>query len=157
MFESARCWVGSFAASDVIATIRPLPLRSRCGRQSRTSRIAGWSSSSNACSSAVGGDVGRLARRRPAGVPDEDVEPAERLDRLRDGALEVLRERHVAADGERAEPVGLAFEHVAAPREHRHVRAFLGERLRACERQPGGGAADERGAPFQPEIHGSPR
>src|SRR5437773_915853 len=57
--------------------------------------------------------VRAAARRRATGVPDEDVQAAERLERLRDGALEIARERHVAADGERADPVRLALEHVA--------------------------------------------
>ena len=45
VFESARCVVGSWAASEVIATIRPAELRSRCSRQRRTSVTAGRRSS----------------------------------------------------------------------------------------------------------------
>src|SRR2546421_3098908 len=47
-FESARCRTGSFAAIDVIATMRPAGLRSRYGRQRWTSRTAGSSRSSSA-------------------------------------------------------------------------------------------------------------
>ena len=90
---------------------------------------------------------------RAARVPDEDVEAAEGLDRLGDGALEILRQRHVAADGERAEAVRLALEHVARAREHRHVRAFGGEGLGARKAEARGGAADEGRAAFQSEIH----
>ncbi len=47
-------------------------------------------------------DVGAGARGRASGVPDDDVEPTEGLDRFRDGTLQVLRQRYVTADGERA-------------------------------------------------------
>ena len=46
-----------------------------------------------------------------------------------DEPLEIGRVRDVAADGERADPLGLALEHVAAAGEHRDVRALVGERL----------------------------
>ena len=121
------------------------------GLKGRTALVCGASSGLALASAEAlaeeGANVTMFARRR-------DILERE-ADRL--GALEVLWERDVAADGERTDPVGLAFDHVAPPREHRHVRAFLGQRFSARERQPGGGAADEGGAPFQPKVHGSPR
>ena len=97
--------------------------------------------------------VERRRARRPAAVQDEDVDAAERVHRLLDELLEVPRVRDVAADCERAEPVGLALEDVAAAREHRHVRALACERLRAAEADSGRGAADDGGAAAEPEVH----
>ena len=97
--------------------------------------------------------VRAAARRRATGVPDEDIQAAERLERLRDGALEIARERHVAADGERADPVRLALEHVAPAGEHRDVRALGRERLGGGEAQAGRGAADECRPAFQSQVH----
>jgi hypothetical protein len=97
----------------------------------------------------VGRHVGPGAGRRTTRVPDEDVEASERLERLCDRALEVLRERDVATHGERADPVGFALEHVAPPSEHRHVCTFARERLGSCEAQAGRCAAHERRAAFQ--------
>ena len=85
---------------------------------------------------------------------DDDVDAAESLDRLLDEALEVVRDCHVAADGEPAEPVRLALEGVAPPGEHGDIRALAGERL--CDPQPDARrrAADDRRAAVEPEIHG---
>ena len=85
----------------------------------------------------VGRDRGARSGCRPAGVPDEDVEAAERLERRRDGAVGVLWEGHVSTYGERADSVCLTLELVAAPCEHRHVRSFGGECLGGCEPEPG--------------------
>ena len=80
----------------------------------------------------------------PAAVQDEHVDAAEGAHRRLDEALEVLRDRQVALDGERAEPLRLALEQLAAPREHRDVRAFGGEGLRDREPHAGRGTADDR-------------
>jgi hypothetical protein len=71
-----------------------------------------------------------------------------------DEPLEVLRDGQVAADGERAEAVGLPLELVAPPGEHGDVRALGGECLGDSEAHPGGGAANDRGLAAQAEIHG---
>ena len=55
----------------------------------------------------------------------------------RDGAVGVLGKGHISSYGERADSVCLALELVAPAREHRHVRALGGERLRAREPEPG--------------------
>ena len=86
---------------------------------------------------------GRCAGRAAA-VVDEDVDPAEGLERPLHDALEVARIRQVAAHGEGADPLGLALEHVAAAGEHRHMRAFFGERFGDREPHPGRRAADDR-------------
>ena len=65
-----------------------------------------------------------------------------------------LRDRDVAAHGERADAVGLALEQVAPAGEHRDVRSFGGQGLRRREPEPGRGARDEGGTPLQSEIHG---
>ncbi len=85
---------------------------------------------------------------------DDDVDPAEGLDRLLHESLEIVGNGHVSAYRERAQPVGFALEDVAAAREHGDVRAFLGERLGDPEPDAGRGAADDRGASLKPEIHG---
>jgi hypothetical protein len=105
----------------------------------------------------VVGHVGRLARRRAAGVPHEDVNPVEGLERLRDEAVEVSDVRDVAAHRERADPVGIPLELLAPAREHRHVRSLGGERLRGGLTEPRRGAANDRRPPPQTEIHASGR
>ena len=96
-------------------------------------------------------------RRRPgrgaAAVQHEDVDAAEGLERALDEPLEVGRHRDVAADSERPDALRFALEHIAPPGEHRHVGAFGGERLRDREAHSGRGAADDRGASLQPEVH----
>ena len=94
--------------------------------------------------------LGARSGRGPARVPDDDVDTAERLQGRGDDPLEVLREADVPAHGERSDPVGLAFQHVAPAGEHRHVGALAGERFGACEPEARRGAADERRAAFQP-------
>ena len=79
--------------------------------------------------------------------------PPKALDRRLDEALEVLRDRQVALDGERADPLRLALEHVAAPREHRDVGPFGGERLRDGEPHARRGTADDGRAPGKSELH----
>ena len=78
----------------------------------------------------LGRELGRRCPLGAAAVEDEHVQAAEGAHRRLDEALEVLRDREVALDGERAEPLRLALEHVAAPREHRDVGPFGGEGLR---------------------------
>ena len=152
-FERARCAVGSFAVSDVIATMRPASLCSRCGRQRRTSRTAGREEELERRLEAVVGHVAGLAGGRAARVPDEDVDAAERLECLRDEPLEICDVGDVAAHRERADAVGVALQLLAAPREHGHVRAFLGERLRGGEAEAGRGPADNRRPAAKTEIH----
>jgi hypothetical protein len=83
--------------------------------------------------------------RRAAAVVDEDVDPAERLERGLDQSLQVLWVGQVAADGQCSEPLRLALEQLAAAGEHRDVGALPGQRLGDCEADPGGRAADDRG------------
>jgi hypothetical protein len=60
-----------------------------------------------------------------------------------DEALEIGRVRHVAADREPADPLGLALEKLAAAREHADVHALLGEGLGDGEPDALGRAADD--------------
>ena len=99
----------------------------------------------------------RRPGRRPAPVQHEHVEAAERPHRRLHEPLEVLRDREVALDGERADPLRLALEELPAAREHGHVRPLGGEGLGDREPHPGGGAADDRRAPCEPEVHGRRR
>ena len=90
---------------------------------------------------------------RAARVPDEDVDAAERLQRALDHGAERARVGDVAAHGERPDAIGLALQHLSPAREHRHVRAFPGERLGRREPKPGRRSADDRGAALEPEVH----
>ena len=100
------------------------------------SRSTAVSTSSSVISSAV-------VARRAAAVVDEDVDASERFDRLLDEALQVLRVRDVAANGERSEPLRLSLELVPAAREHGDVRALRAQRLGGRQAHPGGRAADD--------------
>src|SRR5437762_3094140 len=115
----------------------------------------------------VGVSVERATGWRPAAVPDEDVEATEAIDRCGDSALEVGVIARVAERLPVAEcrvrrlfrPVSLSDSSGSRyrpppAREEDNVGALLRKRLGAREPEPGRGAADERGAPPQSEIHG---
>ena len=152
-FESARLSIGSLTELDVIAITRPRPLRSRCGRQSRTSRTADSSSSSTASSTASSETSSGARARRAAAVDHEDVDAAVPLDGCGDEPLQIGRARDVAGDREGAEPRRLALERLGAAREHDDVRTLAGERLGAAEADARGRAADDGRAPGEPEVH----
>ncbi len=154
VFESARCVVGSSAASELTATIRPPALLLQVRQRGADERDGRAEEEPVRAVERVGIGVERAAGRRAAAVPDEDVEAAEALDRGRDGALEIGVVGHVAGDRDAAEARRVLLELVGAAREEDDVRALLRERLGAREPEPGRGAADERGAPAQSEIHG---
>src|SRR5205807_7463465 len=61
-------------------------------------------------------EVEGRAARRAAAVVHEDTDAAEGLECALDEALELARVRQLAADGERADPLGLPRENVAAAR-----------------------------------------
>src|SRR5439155_21139507 len=98
-------------------------------------------------------ELERACARRAARVVDQNVDAAVRLDRHRDDPLRVERRRYVARDCERAQPIGLTLEHVLAPREHDDVRALLDQRFGDAEADSRRGAADDRRAPLQAEVH----
>ena len=102
------------------------------------------------------GDLECGPARRAAAVVDEDVDSAERLDRLLDESREVLRVGQVAADRQPAEAIRLARELVAPAGEHGDVGTLGGERLRAREPDPGGGATDDRRSSAESEVHAQP-
>ena len=139
----------------MIVTIRPWPDRSRWGTQSASEPDCRDEQQLDRLLDRLLVDGERRRSRRAAGVVDDDVDAAECLDRSLHEPLEVAGDRDVAADGESAQPIGLALEHVAPPREHRDVRAFLGQGFGDAEPDAGGRAADDRRPPFEPEIHGS--
>ena len=153
VFESESCGTGSFTATEVMQTMRPAALCSRYGRQSLIRRTAGSRSSSKASSRRSSLISAAGPGGRPARVPDDDVDAAERLHGEVDEPLEVGDVRHVAADSERADPVGLLLELLAAAGEHRDVCALFGECLCRCEPEPGRGAADDRSPSLEAEIH----
>jgi hypothetical protein len=101
----------------------------------------------------VGRQLRRRLGRRPAGVPDRDVDAAERVERSLHEPLQVGRVGHVPADGERADPLGVELELLAAAGEHRDVRALVGERLGRSEAEPRRRSADDRRPAAQTEIH----
>ena len=86
-------------------------------------------------------------------VVDEDVDPAEALDRLGHDPLARLGDGEVGDDRQPAEPLGLEHEPVAAARDHRHLHPLGGERLGAREPDPRGGAADDGDAAGEAELH----
>src|SRR4051812_10979693 len=102
---------------------------------------------------AIVGDLGGRPRRRAAGVPDEHVDAAERLEGALDEPLEVRSVGHISTYGERAQAVRFTLELVASPGEHRHVGAFLGKRFRRGQAEPRSGSADDRRPAAQTEIH----
>jgi hypothetical protein len=66
-----------------------------------------------------------------------------------DEPFQVGRVRDVSSHGKRAEPFGFQVENIPPAGEHGDVRAFARERLGRREPHARGGAADDRGAPFQ--------
>ena len=152
-FESARLSIGSLTELDVIAITRPRPLRSRCGRQSRTSRTADSSSSSTASSTASSETSSARARGGPPPLITRTSTPPCRSTACGDEPLQVGRARDVAGDREGAEPRRLALERLGAAREHDDVRTLAGKRLRAAEADARGRAADDGRAPGEPQVH----
>ena len=98
-------------------------------------------------------ETDRSPGRWAAAVPDEDVDASEGLDRALDDGVEITRIGDVAANRECAETFSFAHQHLAATREHRHVRSLPRERFCRRETEPGGGAADDRGSVFETEVH----
>jgi len=84
------------------------------------------------------------------------TDAAESLQCAVDQSLQVGGVRDVAAHRERSEPLRLALEQLTAPREHRHVRALGGQRLRDRQADPRRGPADDRRATAEPELHPLP-
>ena len=149
-FDSARLSTGSFTVLEVTVTIRPWPDRSRWGRQSAVSRTAETSSSCTVASMFSSFISSADVRGGPPELCDDDVDAAEGFDRPLDEPLEVSGYGDVAADGECSQPVCFALEHIAPAREHRDVRAFLGQRFRDAEPDAGGRAADDRRPSLSP-------
>ena len=88
--------------------------------------------------------------RADAGVRDDDVEPAEALDRRLDRGVDLLRVAHVAG-----EPVAaLEAEVVAAPGGEADRRARVVEHPRDRGADPAARAGDERCSAF--EAHFTP-
>ena len=81
------------------------------------------------------------------------VETAETVDGGRHGVLEIRVVGHVSDYGHAAQSGCVRLELLPPAREEHDVRALLRKRLGTREPEPGRGAADERGAPAQSEIH----
>ena len=101
----------------------------------------------------LGVELGGGRTRRAARVVDEDVDASVRVDGRLHEPLEVVGARHVADDGEAADPLGLALDELAAAREQDDVRALAGERLGDAEPDARRRAADDGRAAGEPEIH----
>ena len=131
--------------------IAPPPRSFMCGTASRDARMAGNSVSSNRRLPLGVGGVEQIRAGRPADVVDEDVEPAERVDRPVHDERDSLRRRHVGLH---------RHDHVRTPRRRldleRRVRQLLGsaradahpapfghERPRAREPKPAARAGDD--------------
>ena len=99
-FESARLSIGSRTELDVMLITRPWPLRAEVGEAEVRQPTAESSRSSTAFSTSSSVRLDGRRARRAAAVVDEDVDPAERLERRLDESLQVLRVRQVAADGQ---------------------------------------------------------
>src|SRR5207253_6967306 len=63
---------------------------------------------------------------------------------------------HIARGRHGAETCGVLLELLGAPGKEDDVRSLLSQCLGAREAEAGRGAADERGAPAQSEIHDPP-
>ena len=137
-----------------MSTIRPAPLRSRCGRQRPHEPDRREQQQLDRGLDRLVGDVERRdaaagrrrCRTRTSTPPNRSTAVATR--RSRSAAF-------VTSPRRRAPPSRSASRSSAsrAAREHRDVRALVGERLRAAEAEPGGGAADDRRPAGEPEFH----
>ena len=90
-FESARRPIGSRTVLDSMLIDPAAPTRRRWGRQRSVSRIAESSSKVDRRLEPLDRQLERRAARRAAAVVDEDVDAAERLQRLVDEPLQVAR------------------------------------------------------------------
>ena len=117
MFESARCVVGSWAASEVVATMRPAGLAAGEGEAASVTARSAGQAMVKLDQRLVGRSRGRTAGRRRRAVADEDVEAAESLNRGREQPLfEVGVAVSVAGDVDTPEPHRRARRAAAARR-----------------------------------------
>ena len=137
MFESARCAVGSFAASEVIAMMRPPGLALEVRQRSAHEPHERLEHQLDRLLERVGGDVGAAARA--SGRREFQT----RMSRPPNASSVVATARSVSCGSvtsPRTESAPIrsacALELVAPAGEHRHVRALGGERLRAREPEP---------------------
>ena len=104
VFERMRVGIGWRTEIDVIATTRPHPCACMAGTAALHIAIVDSAFSSNARAYASTSSIAReVARRRPAGVGHEDVDPAERVAR---GVDEAGRTGHRADVGDERDRVG---------------------------------------------------
>jgi hypothetical protein len=94
-----------------------------------------------------------------AGIVDHDVDAPERLRALLDEILgigvlgEIGRDRDDLAVGFPGDLGGRRLEHVLAPRAHRDVDAFLGERARNALADPLAAAGHQRRLAIELKVH----
>ncbi len=100
------------------------------------------------------------ARRRPAGVVHQHVEPSERLDGRSEEALEVVGARDVGREGMDAgsglggDAVGCVARAIGVTRADRYLRPFGGECVSGGVAESGGGGGDECAFSREFEVHG---
>ena len=154
-FESARFAIGSFTDVDSIAMMRPRPLARRWGRQSVTSRTWGMSRSSTAATTEAASTAVAAPGGGPPPLRTRMSMPPNASTVRRDEPLEIGGVGQVSRHGERADPRRFALDHVAATGEHRHVRAFGGERLGDRQAHALRGAEHDGAASLKSEVHGA--
>jgi len=108
--------------------------------------------------------VGRLDRQRPAlaRAVDQDVDVAERRDRLVADAQGRIWLHHVGDDDRRLAPAGRhdlvreRFQELAPARHHREPGAFGRQHFRDRPPDPRAGAGHERRPPLELQVHPVP-
>ena len=157
--DRPRTSIGAFTAADVMLTMRPNLRAIMPSTVALMSSIGVSMLASMRAHPRVAIPVAEVARRRAAGVVDQDVRAA----------------GHAASAA--ARPSGVVMSHAThatlrpavAPissaarcdvgfgaREDRHVHAFARQRFRAAASQSLAGRADQRAAAGDAEIHGVP-
>lgn len=111
----------------------------------------------------VAAPLAEIARRRPAGVGDQDVDVPPRTAGHREQRGPPGLGRHVGRDGEDlvaraggpfgAQPRGPRLQRLGAACGHHHVDPFQRQRPRATPAQPLAGAAHDRPAACDAQIH----
>ena len=92
-------------------------------------------------------DLADRSLPRGAGIGDDDVEPAIRLDDARHRTFDGLRLGHVAGKGERSVRFGGRVRLAEIDVEHRHLGAFRAERRYDLGADPRPAARDQRDLP----------
>ena len=105
------------------------------------------------------GQIVHVVRRRSAGVVDQDVQPAEMIDRLLDEGFGLTGHRHVGPNrqdlttGQLAQLLGRLLERVLAPPTDGDPRALLGQPQGRRLADPIAPPGNRRHFATQPKVH----